>query len=155
MLHYHQLNIAHVHSLDSADERIIDKSNEFSGVVLSFSDDTFRKVFFFTHDQMQETIQKLLELQGFDDRMDQYERICELPDGFACTRSMVRHKLTGKQYEMRSLDTINVDEESLGVFEFEMKARLMATDSKHVDTLVDAFRAQNFLTMILKLRGGA
>ena len=46
---YHLLSEAHIHSVDDRVKKILDKEGKFPGVIMSFSNETFRKVFFFNH----------------------------------------------------------------------------------------------------------
>ena len=83
------------HSGDSRDERVVDKSGKFPGILLGFSDIAYRRIYFFTYEQMQKVIDRLVQLQGFADRADQYEKISDATQGVACAQCLVRHKLTG------------------------------------------------------------
>ena len=132
-LQVHQLFQTYAHSPDSPDERVVDKSGKFPGVKLSFGDGSYRRVYFFNHDLMKKTVDRLIELQGFTDRADQYERVRELPDGIMCQRWVVRHKLTGTQYEMRCVDTNEVDSLGQSVFEYERQARQKSNSLPKVD----------------------
>ena len=129
--------------------RTIDKSGELPGVMLNFANGLKRRVFFFSFDQMVKAIEVILLLQGFLDRADQYEKVCDLSQGLICTRSIVRHKITGQKFQMRSLDTRATDSDSLGIFENERQARQSIVDERHVETLVDVFSANDKHHMVV------
>lgn len=70
-------------------------------------------------------LDQLVRYQGFIDRADQYERVKKLSDGIVCQRSIVRHKLSGIEYEMRSIDTNKAEKQTLAVFNDERQALQM------------------------------
>ena len=45
----HLLSEAHIHSVDDRADKTLDKKGKFSGVIMTFSNETYRKVFFFSH----------------------------------------------------------------------------------------------------------
>ena len=53
---YHLLSETHIHSVDDRDQKIIDNSGKFSGVYLTFCNETYRKVFFFNYNQMENAV---------------------------------------------------------------------------------------------------
>ena len=57
-----------MHTADGPAEKLVDKSGKFHGVLISFADGSYRRVFFFSFDQMQQALQGILECQGFSDR---------------------------------------------------------------------------------------
>ena len=61
-------------------------------------------------------------MQGFADRLDQYEHVTKLSQGFNCTRSLVQHKLTGMQFVLkRCIDAEGKGSLSTGNFDNERK----------------------------------
>ena len=44
---------------------------------------------------MQLALEQVITIQGFADRLDQYEHVTNLTQGINCTRSLVQHRLTG------------------------------------------------------------
>ena len=100
---------------------------------------------------MQKGIDQLVRAQGFIDREDQYEFVRALPQGQECSRSIVRHKLTSGEFEMRrSLGESQANHISLGVFEHELKARQRVTSIKKVEKLIDAFTTETASFVIIK-----
>ena len=117
--------------------------------MLSFGNQTFRKVFFPTNDQMQYAVYQLLELQGFVERSDQYEMVKDLEPGIMCKRSIVQHKLTKQKFEMRQFETIDAEQNSISIFDCERQARQKINSERHVDTLIDVFSNDTHQFMIV------
>ena len=103
---------------------------------------------------MEQAVEKLIHIQGFSKRMDQYELVKNLPSGLECTRSIVKHKLTGKQFELRkSLVKSNEPEpetQHLGIFEHELKARQKIIELKQIARLQDVFADEEHTYMVIE-----
>ena len=56
-----RINKTHVHTADSQGEKHVDKLGKFHSAILSFTDHTFLRVYFFTLEQMQQAVQGVVE----------------------------------------------------------------------------------------------
>ena len=72
------------------------------------------KLHFMSFEAMSSVMNSILEAQGFENRLAQYEHVSNLPNALLCSRSTVKHKLTGCEYELRWFD--KRDEANFHVF---------------------------------------
>ena len=91
----HPLLKVHVHTADSKEAKVVDKAGRLPAAKLTLGKGLHRKVFFINFELMQQALEKIVTMQGFADRLDQYEHVTNLRQGINCTRGLVRHRLTG------------------------------------------------------------
>ena len=97
----HKLGEFHAQSADSEETKAVDRTGKFFGARLQQKDGTHLKFYATGFSMMRQAIEKILQLQGFTDRRDQYEHVRDLPAGIDCERSIVRHRVTGKMFELK------------------------------------------------------
>ena len=93
----HQLSNLHVSSIDSQEKKVLCNSRRHHGIVLSNSQG-HRKLYFLSFNMMLEGVAYILRVQGFQQRMEQYEFVKGLADNEISERWIAKHKLTGELF---------------------------------------------------------
>ena len=96
-----------MNTADSCETKCVDKTGKLAAAKLTLDDGVHVKVYFMSFEEMQRALEKVVAMQGFADRLDQYEHITNLSQGVNCTRSLVQHKLTGKRFVLKRCTDAN------------------------------------------------
>ena len=79
-------------------------------------------------------------------------RVRDLPEGIDCTRSVVRHRLTGSTFELkRSLYKTGTEASGERAFDHERKVLQRIAKLDHVTKLIDLFDYESASYMIISL----
>ena len=96
-----------MHTADSRETKCVDKTGKLAAAKLTIDNGIHLKVYFMSFEMMQRALEKVIAMQGYADRLDQYEHLANLRQGVNCTRSLVRHKLTGMKFELKRCTDAN------------------------------------------------
>ena len=75
------------------------------------------KLYFDTEPERTHCLKYLLEIQGFETQLDQYEAMEELGSGATACVMLVKHKMTNKQFAMKLF--YNPEESSTDFIDFQ------------------------------------
>lgn len=96
-----------MNTADSRETKCVDKTGKLAAAKLTLDNRIHAKVYFMSFEMMQRALDKVVAMQGFADRLDQYEHVTNLSQGINCTRSLVQHKHTGMQFVLKRCTDAN------------------------------------------------
>ena len=91
-----------VTSIDLPNKKLLCPSKRHYGLTLG-SEAGIRKLYFLTYDQMQDGVRRILNAQNFQHRIRQYKDIRHLPDNQLGERKIVKHRLTGEKFVLKTV----------------------------------------------------
>ena len=105
----------HIRTCDSLTKKASDATHlNYCAYLEIASSKNKLKLHFMSFEAMSSIFESILNAQGFENRLAQYDHETNLPNALVCSRSVVRHRLTGKRYELKRFDMS--DEANLHVF---------------------------------------
>lgn len=107
LMNQHQLSKVHMNTADCRETKCVDKTGKRAAAKLTLDNGIHAKVYFMSFEMMQRALEKVVTMQGFADRLDQYEHVTNLSQGVNCTRSLVQHKYTGMQFVLKRCTDAN------------------------------------------------
>lgn len=142
----HDMAQLRISTIDTIDRKIVCKSRQHFGAVLSFCKN-HRKLFFLNYAQMQAAIDYILEAQGLTAREDQYKLSGVVAQSAEVRRTVVKQIHTQQKFEMKKVLKTSKQAASL---KSEINCLQLCSKSSRFVQLIDVFETETHSFALFK-----